>query len=342
MLFSDAINAYMDDKRRRLRGTTIEGYESAIRCHVAPAWGCREVESVTHDELQSWVDSIPTYGAAEKAFKTFRQVYRWTLRKMQLRIWDVTQGIELPEKPVTHRAVLSAQDEREMLRGVAGQEWEAVVLAAASMGLRPSEAMGLDWSDFDWRGGWCHIRRGAHQVGGEVVEHAPKTRHSDRWLKVPRFALERLRALRGRVRSGRLRGEMSPSQVKGRFRRFCRRFGLPALPMQNLRHTWATLSIEAGAALADVAVYMGHTSVDMVRDHYLQSTRAVVRRAVAPYEGAIISEDDTSVQTLRSFADLHVRASGDEVELTCASGLWSGIVQSSKVALHIPSHVMTY
>ena len=112
MLFDDAVRAYLDDKARRLRGNTIEGYVSALRCHVLPEFSGRELESVTHEELQRWVDSIPTYGAAEKAYKTFRQVYRWSLRRWQLRVWDVTQGVELPERPVVRRPLAGRMRKR--------------------------------------------------------------------------------------------------------------------------------------------------------------------------------------------------------------------------------------
>lgn len=93
MLFETACELYMSDKGRRLRATTIEGYASAIRCHLLPAWGGREVESITHEELQEWVDGFELPGAADKAYKTFRQIYRWAIRRHQLRIWDVTQGV---------------------------------------------------------------------------------------------------------------------------------------------------------------------------------------------------------------------------------------------------------
>ena len=289
MLFDDAVRAYLDDKARRLRGNTLEGYVSALRRHVMPEFSGRELESVTHDEVQTWVDSIPTYGAAEKAFKTFRQVYRWALRRYQLRVWDVTQGVELPAKPVVRRPVLTADEERATLRGVMGQPWEAVVLCEAALGLRRSEACGLDWSDFDWRRGWVHVQRGAHWVGGRLVEYVTKTKLSDRWLKVPRWALARLRQLRGSLRSGRLRGSLAPHQIAGCFERFCRRFALPWVPMTCLRHSWATIALEAGAAIEDVAVALGHTGVDTCVQHYLQSFRTVVGRAAEAYEGAMLA-----------------------------------------------------
>lgn len=113
------------------------------------------------------------------------------------------------------------------------------MLCQVALGLRRSEACGLDWSDFDWRRGWVHVQRGAHWVGGEVVECATKTKLSDRWLRVPRWALARLRQLRGRLRSGRLRGGLAPHQIAGRFKRLCGRLGLPWVPIyDNLPDAW--------------------------------------------------------------------------------------------------------
>lgn len=286
MLFSEAVDEYMADKRKRLRATTLEGYESALRCHVLPAWGDREVESVTYEELQAWVDRFEMAGAAEKAFKTFRQVFRWALRRRQLRIWDVTQGIELPRKPPVRRPTLTADQERETLRGIVGQPFEAAVLLGAALGLRRCEACAVRIEDVDWRSGWVHVRRGLHVVGGEVIETGCKTKLSDRKLKLPRFALERLRAIRGARRSGCL-CMLDPNAVARRFRAFCKRFDLPHVPMTCLRHSWATISLEHGAAIEDIAVALGHSTVNTAMSHYLQSFRTVVARASDSYTAAM-------------------------------------------------------
>ena len=49
--------------------------------------------------------------------------------------------------------------------------------------------------------------------------------------------------------------------------------------IEGLRHSWATLAIASGAAIADVSVAMGHTTTRMVIEHYMMSTRAVSKRA---------------------------------------------------------------
>ena len=180
MLFSDAITEYMADKGKRLRATTLEGYRSAIRCHLMPQWSKREIETISFEEVQDWVDSFALPGAAEKAYKTFRQIYRWVLRRHQLRIWDVTQGVELPKKPTARRPTLTAEQERVTLKAIVGQPFEAAVLLGAALGLRRCEACAVRIEDVDWRSGWVHVQRGLHVVGGEVIETGCKTRLSDR------------------------------------------------------------------------------------------------------------------------------------------------------------------
>ena len=286
MLFSEAATEYMADKRKRLRATTLEGYESATRCHLLPRWGEREIETITFEQVQDWVDGFDLPGAAEKAYKTFRQVYRWVLRRHQLRIWDVTQGVELPNRPAARRPTLTVEQERTTLRAIVGQPFEAAVVLGAALGLRRCEACAVLIEDIDWRSGWVHVQRGLHMVKGELVETGCKTKLSDRRLKLPRFALERLRAIRGARRSGRL-CELDPNTVARRFRAFCKRFQLPHVPMTCLRHSWATISLEHGAAIEDIAVALGHSTVNTAMSHYLQSFRTVVARASDSYTAAM-------------------------------------------------------
>lgn len=159
MLFSEAVTEYMADKGKRLRATTLEGYRSAIRCHLMPMWGKREIESISFEEVQDWVDGFDLPGAAEKAYKTFRQIYRWVLRRHQLRIWDVTQGVELPQKPTVRRPTLTAEQERMTLKAIVGQPFEAAVLLGAALGLRRPLAHLVEQRR--------HVERLAAVVGGE-------------------------------------------------------------------------------------------------------------------------------------------------------------------------------
>lgn len=288
MLFEDACARYLEAKRPRLRATTMEGYESAVRRHLMPRWAGTELEDISPEDIQGWVDGFELAGAAEKAYKTLRQVIRWSIRRLRVRMWDPTTAeIELPRRRPYRPDVLSAREERRMLRGIYGAPFEAVVLCAAALGLRRCEACALEWGDVDYRTGEVRVSKGVHTVRGGEVTTPTKTEKSDRVLVLPRFALLRLR----RLAAGRRRGRMCalrPDQVAARARTWCRRMRLPWVGMKNLRHSFATIAVAAGASLEDIMLWLGHSSYDTSYAHYIVRTPSICKRVSRAYEGAVM------------------------------------------------------
>lgn len=212
MKVAEAASRYMDDKRGRLRACTLAGYESALALHVLPRWGELELEAITPEGVQGWIDAFDLPGAAEKAYKTLRQVIRWAIRRLGVRMYDPTAaGVELPHKPAHRPRTMEASQVRAYLRALWGHECEAVAICSVTLGLRRGEACGLKWSDIDLRTGEVRIRRSRQVVRGNEVVEAPKTERSARSCWLPRFAIKRLRALR-KGRSGWL-CELSPDAI---------------------------------------------------------------------------------------------------------------------------------
>lgn len=289
MLFEYAASRYLAAKAARLRATTMEGYESAVRRHLMPRWAGTHLEDIDPDAIQAWVDSFELPGAAEKAYKTLRQIIRWSIRKLGVRMWDPTTAeIELPRKRPYRPDVLTAREESRLLRGIYGAPWEAVVLCAAALGLRRCEACALEWGDVDYRTGEVRVSKGVHTVRGGEVTTPTKTAKGDRSLVLPRFALQRLRKLAAGRRRGRMCA-MRPDQVARRARAWCRRRRLPWVGMKNLRHSFATIAVASGTSIEDIMLWLGHSSYDTSFAHYLVRTPAICKRVSRAFEGALMA-----------------------------------------------------
>lgn len=285
-----ALAHYLPEKARRRRATTVEGYRSALRLHVLPRWGACEIADIDPDDLQGWVDSFELPGAAEKAYKTLRQVVRWAIRRFRLRVWDPTVGIELPRKPTYRPQALEAREVSQTLRGFWGHEYEPTVLLSSTLGLRPGEAYAMRWDRIDMRTGAVDVRETLQQVGGLTYIYPTKTPKSDRTLYLPRFALDRLRQVwreRGKPK-GRIVGASKPQRVARAVKRHCLRSGLPYVPMYSRRHTWATIALEAGATLDAVAMMLGHSSTATAYEHYIVPRKQVYRDVQAGFERALM------------------------------------------------------
>ena len=267
----------------------MEGYESAVRRHLLPRWSGTELEAIAPEDIQAWVDGFELAGAAEKAYKTLRQIIRWSIRKLRVRMWDPTTAeIELPRKRPYRPDVLTPREERRMLRGIYGAPFEAVVLCAAALGLRRCEACALEWGDVDYRTGEVRVSKGVHSVRGGEVTTPTKTEKSDRVLVLPRFALLRLRKLADGRRRGRM-CPLRPDQVAARARSWCRRMRLPWVGMKNLRHSFATIAVASGASLEDIMLWLGHSSYDTSYAHYIVRTPSICKRVSRAYEGALMT-----------------------------------------------------
>lgn len=293
MLFEQAVYEYIDAKqfgRKPVRANTLEGYVSAIRCHLLPQWTSREIETITCDEIQAWVDSFERVGAAQKAFKTFRQLYRWFLRTYRVRIWDETQAVEVPTAPRRKPNALTAKQAKQALRDMRGEQFEPCALVQLSCGLRPCEAIALTWSDINLATGEVSITKGLHEAFGEVYESPTKTEKSTRTVVLPRYAVDRLREIKRTAnvsRSERL-CPLSPSAYRRKVRAWFRKRGIN-MCAQWLRHTWGTLALQAGTPLETVSLMLGHSSVSMAYEHYLCGNSALLRDAQKGFAGLILA-----------------------------------------------------
>lgn len=145
--------AYLKEKEQRRRASTVDGYRSSINLYILPEFGDSEIETIESEAIQSWVDSFGKPGAAEKAFKCLRQLFNWAIRKYRLRIWNPTQGIELPAKPIYRPKTITANETAKRLRGFYGHKDETTVIVSTTLALRPGESYGIRWDDINWRNG---------------------------------------------------------------------------------------------------------------------------------------------------------------------------------------------
>lgn len=272
--------AYLAEKEQRRRASTVDGYRSSINLYVLPEFGDQEIEAIEPEAIQDWVDSFEKPGAAEKAFKCLRQIFNWAIRKYRLRIWNPTQGIELPAKPIYRPKTITANETAKRLRGFFGHRDEGTVILSSVLALRPGESYGVRWSDIDWRSGAVSISRSRQYIRGKVVELPTKTRKSTRVLYLPRFAKERLHTIwTAQGRPNGLVNEDSPQNIARRIKMHCKRHKLPQVTMTNLRHTWATIAVEAGIHIETVAMMLGHGNIMTAYNHYIVPRKSIIKHA---------------------------------------------------------------
>ncbi len=156
-------------------------------------------------------------------------------------------------------------------------------------GLRLGEALGLTWRDVDLEAGKLVIQRSLQrQPGRGLMFVPPKTEKSRRTVhlsELTRRALldhregePRLRVTVGYGMDGDLvftslrGGPVEPSEINHALTRELRRAGLPHIRVHDLRHTTASILLEAGTHPKIVQDLLGHGTIRLTLDTYSHLT----------------------------------------------------------------------
>lgn len=178
-----------------------------------------------------------------------------------------------------------------------GGSWAPLFTLMATTGLRRGEALGLRWSDVDLDAGRLAVRQTLLAINSHMEFGEPKTARSRRTVDLDAGTVAVLRAHRkaqleeragrglGRLRAGTLvftdegGDQLHPNLVSKTFVKLILETELPAIRLHDLRHTHASLSLQAGVHVKVVSERLGHSSVTITLDTYSHAIPGLQRDA---------------------------------------------------------------
>jgi integrase len=262
--------------RADLKPKTRHQYESLMHLHVLPTWRTVPLAKVTFEGLTEWVAKLTVAGLGPSAIRQSVFVVSAALdhavRSGRIRT-NPARGLGLPRPPRRDYVYLTHGQVRALAAGAGA--WRLLILLLAYTGLRWGEATALRVCDIDLERRRIDVRRAFSDVGGHVLLGTPKS-HQSRTVPVPRFiAAEIATAVTGR-RPDDLIFTMSSGSVV-RLPNWRRSVFLPArsraglsdrFRVHDLRHTAASLMIQAGYPPKMLQEIMGHASITTTLDLY--------------------------------------------------------------------------
>lgn len=166
----------------------------------------------------------------------------------------------------------------------------AAFVVELTTGLRRGELIGLHWSDLNFETGTLKIRRQIirmrHPDGTTSLEYAPlKTPAAYRTIILPKIALAELKAHKARQAEEKLLyGKLYQKEglifcsvwgekldTRCLYRIHCKALkdaGIPHTAFHNLRHTVATLLLQAGENIKTIQELLGHADPDTLMTTY--------------------------------------------------------------------------
>lgn len=188
---------------------------------------------------------------------------------------------------------LSAAQLSTLLASARDSHWYPLWVLLGTGGLRIGEALGLKWSDVDLDTGRLQVRRALQrQRGCGLVFVEPKSYRSRRMVCLCRLAVEGLVELRKRSNAELVfvnrRGlAQDSSSVTDALKVALDRAGLPQIRVHDLRHTTATVLLEAGAHPKLVQDLLGYSTVALTLNTYSHVTPGLSDQAARTMDRAL-------------------------------------------------------
>lgn len=269
-----------------VRRSTQIGYEQKFENHVLPELGEIRLRSLEIYILERWRDQLVTKMSEQSALHVCRCLNTCLKRAVKWRLLasNPLSDLDMPKPRQRALETLTAGEVVKYLKAFEGHHLEPLIIIAMATGLRPCELSALTWANVDLAAGSVTVERGLHEHHSDTWFEDPKSQRSWRTVSLDSWAVAALKPLRGigpLVPDG--NDHMKPSKIARHYLRFVKKTDLRYVPLRDLRHTHATLLLEAGVDLVNVSRRMGHGSVTITDKHYLRPKRSADQAAASAF-----------------------------------------------------------
>lgn len=277
-------------------------YASIVRLHILPALGHLKLIDVRPAHLveaeQKWLTSGRKGHGASRGLSpktviihhlllhlAFGHAVKWGLLGR-----NPVDAVDAPSAERKEMHALDLEQSRILLDALDGAPEGAALSTLLLSGLRAGELLGLRWSDVDLSTRHITVQQQLQRLAaGVYVARTTKTHRSVRSVSIPAELVDILRARKieqneqhlhvgslwqstDLVFTDELGRHLTNDRIRRALDKTLRNAGLPAIRLHDLRHTHASIGLEAGLSLKVLQQRLGHSSYVVTADYYSHIT----------------------------------------------------------------------
>lgn len=311
------------------RPRTAESYRSVVRHHLVPELGHLRLQALDAEDLEAYyakkAGALSSTTLAQHAAVIHSALKSAQIRKKVPRnVADLVEYKPRRRRSLHHEAARNAWERHEARRFLAvahksGPQVAAFYTVALELGLRKGELAGLLWEDLGLERGTLRVMQQLVRPGNAAAEREPlfgppkggRIRTLDVSLDTCELLAAHKRhqaeikianrrayhdrglvfAKEGRGReSDRLGDPLQTNNLAEReFDELVKKAGVRRITLHGLRHTSATLALQAGVPLKVVSERLGHSRVEITMNVYAHVLPSSAKEA-ARTMGSILHE----------------------------------------------------
>lgn len=296
---------YKDIILPQIEETTAYGYRGMIENYLKPQLGEIRLQKLTARDIQQYY----TWLMGEKELSPNTVIKHHNLltntlnaaERQEYITKNPMRAVSPPKKRQREAKFYTPEQLGILLDKAVGTRLELPVFICAYLGLRRGELCGLRWNDVDLEHKTITIENTRTQAGKKEIEKSTKTASSTRTLYLPDTLCDMLKVAREReqecktayknayddndyvvvMEDGR---PFRPNYLSELFSKFLADNDLPKIVLHELRHTFASLSNQAGIPAYNIGKALGHSTpatTQKIYTHLLDQTHTQAVEGVA-------------------------------------------------------------
>ena len=296
---------YKDIILPQIEETTAYGYRGMIENYLKPQLGEIRLQKLTARDIQQYY----TWLMSEKKLSPNTVIKHHNLltntlnaaERQEYITKNPMRAVSPPKKRQREAKFYTPEQLGILLDKAVGTRLELPVFICAYLGLRRGELCGLRWSDVDLEHKTITIENTRTQAGKKEIEKGTKTASSTRTLYLPDTLCDMLKATKEHQQACRAEYKNAyddndyvvvmedgrpfrPNYLSELFSKFLADNDLPKIVLHELRHTFASLSNQAGIPAYNIGKALGHSTpatTQKIYTHLLDQTHTQAVEGVA-------------------------------------------------------------
>jgi integrase len=278
---------------------TAERYRELLTGQIAPHLGNMIMQQLKPLDIEAWHRVLRTKGRKDGAGGVGAYTIRGAHRVLSKALRDAVrfdmamrnvagkEGQTAPRMEREEIEIVSAERIGDLLAGLKGRAIYCKAIVALFTGLRRGELLALRWSRVDLDNKVAKIQEALEETKAHGIRFkATKTKSGRRDIELPEVAIDALREYRrqqlehrmalglGKLRDDALvfpaldGGPQSPRSLSGDWRKAATKIGFGDVTLHALRHTHASMLIDAGIDVVRISRRLGHKSPNITLEIY--------------------------------------------------------------------------
>ncbi len=252
MSFESFVDIYKNDIRSRIKETTWLTKVNIIDKKILPYFGKRKISEIQTKEVIAWQNDL--LRQKDKTGKPYSECYLKTIHNQLSAIFNhAVRFYALRTNPAAKAGNMGNEKRKEMLfwtkeeylRFADVMMDKPVSYYAFEMfywsGMRLGELLALTPSDFDFQNSTVTINKSYQRLHGEDVITTPKTKKSNRTIKMSEFLAEEMQEyikMQYEIEPTDRLFPISKSYLHREMERGCKETGLQKIRIHDLRHPY--------------------------------------------------------------------------------------------------------